>query len=562
MSKAGRGLFDIGTLPGVWPPVGAAVSGGQWQPRAAKGGIILATKGPGAGEQQKGDQGSGAGSDSSWVRTDQDCWQFFQQAPGQHRFFFCKQLDDTSGRVAVPSFDLAIIDEAEAVRRQEYVTLSPRELVFIAQGKPTETVAAAEYQRLKAAFTHLRTLGFFRNFLVAKHYTFWRRAVLRLRFRSVGAAPSHNTLVCWGLFESRTRLLATHCHRRVRWSLEQSLFLAKPAFCPALVSTQALLHRLTLVDVSGLGSQQRCSLAEFVEQRSTWRKVQAAPAITKHAGAVAKAAEEASSAAEAAATAAKASLKDESELTDRVGVDLYATTTAARARSMISIKQGKIEKARWYHTALAEAAMLPRFIRMVDLLFCEALAALARNTCQAAVAVLQGLQAAAVGDEGGQEQHRGGLLVSTVILGQHGPELAPSEAEWATALLEQVVEGTLGLVGVVPEVAALPAFQRYALAGVQRTAADGLAQADVAVQAAMLQLQGIVRDSFAHAAEAVRQFGPQHEVHVFLTQNWHPDVYAEEQRLVGVGAVQEIHKCCTMFDGCRQCPLAVFVCCG
>lgn len=35
-----------------------------------------------------------------------------------------------------------------------------------------------------------------------------------------------------------------------------------------------------------------------------------------------------------------------SQLQDRIGVDLYASTTAARARSMGAIKQEKIDRAR------------------------------------------------------------------------------------------------------------------------------------------------------------------------------------------------------------------------
>lgn len=48
---------------------------------------------------------------------------------------------------------------------------------------------------------------------------------------------------------------------------------------------------------------------------------------------------------ERAATMA-ASVRDPSELEDRIGVDLYAFTTAARAKSMWVIKQEKIDKAR------------------------------------------------------------------------------------------------------------------------------------------------------------------------------------------------------------------------
>eukprot|EP00887_Chlorella_sp_A99_P007672 scaffold20.g7672.t1 len=477
-------------------------------------------------QQQLGDD-DGSPASGNWVRSDEDAWHYFSQGWRNGReFFYARGTEDTScGGVPMPSMDLVVISEAEALRRRDYVTLSTRELIFVGAGGRTEAVAAAEYRRLKAVFAALHRIPFFGRYLLAKHYRLWAAAVKARRFR------------------------------RMRAALGAALLRGSPAFCAPLGALQAALHALSEVDACGAAAGallQRRSVEEFAAAAAGWR-ADAAGAVSELVGDAVRAAEAACAAAEAAAAAARASIADESELTDRIGVDLYAATTAARAKSMWTIRCEKAAKARAYHRAVAEAGKLPRLVRLVDLLLGSALAQLVAGSCQGATAALR---LGATGGEGegeaggGGEPRKGGrppagVLVSTVGFGElgagsaAGPVLAPGESEWLAALMEQLLEGSLALVAGVPAVASLPAFRAYALPGVERRGPDAIARADPAVQSATTALRVAVHRSFSQAAAAAGAYTPQREVRDFLAA-WDGDAYVAAQRasldLAGVQA--------------------------
>lgn len=257
----------------------------------------------------------------------------------------------------------------------------------------------------------------------------------------------------------------------------------------------------------------------------------------------------------------------------RLQVDLYAATSAAKARSMQQIRGEKQARAEAYHNALAHRAQLPRFLRMLDLRLAGALAGMAAGSVADAAAALHAAApgllpgaAAGVGQGCGQDTSADGeladspvpaeaaagsgegpatpaFLCSLVVEAGGGIGFSPSQAEWAAALEGEVLASSLRLAGGVLPLLRLPAFERYQVQQAAEGAAAGepeqaeqqpagaaeLAERDGEFVGAAADLAAMVQHSFARAGQLARQYQQYLAIHQFGC-NWDYEAWATQQR--------------------------------
>ncbi|PRW59277.1 dynein heavy chain [Chlorella sorokiniana] len=466
---APSGLFSVETVPG-WCPLGPEAQ----RKSQARRPVAAAAAAP-------------APSDAGWVKTDEDVAAYFERG-GAVEFFYCIRADDAaeaepaapgcvSWEAAAAEFFLKVVPQDRVARLQRYYIISRRQVVKVdkrkAGGEHTDAVPLAEWLRHKRAFLRLRQLTFFGSFGLAKCFALWRS-------------------------NAQGRVLLRRRHQ-----LSQRLFAACPAFAGPLGQAGALMEQLRGARAACVQPRRTYSAADWEEQQAAWRTRKAKPALEAAASQLARVAEGVCASVEAAAEEALATVQPH-ELSDRIGVDLYAASTKAKARSMQAIKHDKVTRAQAYHTALANRHALPRFLRQLDLRLATALAEGAAASVADAATALQGaapglLQqplggvaeagCASDGEEEGQVEGPAGaggipgssplFLVHVVLEEGGGVGFQPSEAQWAALMEDEMVGASLQLAGSVPPLLTLPAFERYNAAllagGATTPCADGAA---------------------------------------------------------------------------------------
>ncbi|KAL4425882.1 hypothetical protein ABPG75_009898 [Micractinium tetrahymenae] len=525
-------LFDVRTLTGYTPLPAALSPSGAAAARRAAGALCNALV------PLSARSGASDGSeDTSWVKTDEDVFDYFQRhgTEAQTQYFFLLPAAEAPVRLgpgaepatAAAEFFLRVVPSEKIAHAAVYFIFSPRQVVRVdaqrgaaAGARQTETMPMEQWRAHKRAFLSLRRLTFFNCFGQAKVFARWRRT-------------------------ARGCVLL-----RRRRALAGALMPAGETFGAALLGAQATLEgRLRAVRAAAVQPGRRFTAEEWREQQGAYRTRRVQPELDEALAELVRAAEAAAQQVEAEAAEFERTVQP-SELTDRIGVDLHAATSKARARSMQQIKLDKIERAAAYTRSLARRSQLPRFLRMLDLRLRTGLADMAAASVAAVADVLRAAAPGLAARERGRassdseapatSRSSSGAVVSrrssagpaffcsVVLADDGGIGFSPSEADWTAAVEEEVITASLHLAGSVPALLSLPAFEHYRtlLADVEwweQQGGTGQRAVGAAEQAqqhpvfadAAAELRSLLAGSFAAARALAQQYQQYQDIRCF-----------------------------------------------
>mmetsp|Transcript_44767 Transcript_44767/g.87731 ORF Transcript_44767/g.87731 Transcript_44767/m.87731 type:complete len:3997 (-) Transcript_44767:184-12174(-) len=291
------------------------------------------------------------------------------------KFVYCNRQD--TGDEFRP-YDLVIADRKKL--DPEFFTISSAGVVHVSPNQPSEFVSLADWMHQSTIFNVLRSIRFFKHYLIAKMFRMWRSNV-------------------------RYRL---YCKQRKQ--LSRSLFLARPSFCTPLIEVNKLMVEM---DGIKLISWNKSSVfesdafeSEQTSQRSTANKK--FEAVTDKLEAcvekVCKGVKE------------RARAYDHGVASDDLSNSRFAQHLMGgngRSKSMVAIKKERAERVRRLQHAAFEANMLGAFIRLVDYMEVEHLISI--TTSSTAEFLKQGLLT-----------RRGALFLTKVKFGDERLEFKPT----------------------------------------------------------------------------------------------------------------------------------------
>jgi hypothetical protein len=239
------------------------------------------------------------------VRTGDDVVSFYAKH-GQDtevRFFYCNRAPETAQDFR--PYDLIVVPREDVA--PEYFTMSATGVVKIGPGAATKTefTSLGDWVREKTVFGILRKMRFFRHYLVYKAFTFWRNQVRR------------------------------KLYNKVRAHLNSKLFLAKPTFVGALLEVRAHVHELSQIGMVALSPGHLYTLEEFSDAQQQQRVQKATPALEACVEKVQQCLERVCKEVTKQVQLFQDSIKDEGELDDLLGVNLYPSRGSEKIRSMV-----------------------------------------------------------------------------------------------------------------------------------------------------------------------------------------------------------------------------------
>jgi dynein heavy chain len=168
------------------------------------------------------------------LRTGDDVIKFFARHGDECpvRFFYLKRAAGSMGGVKIRPYDLDVVmagpiadSDLEfpplpfALEREECFTMSPKGVVHVEPGHPSEFIVLSSWIRSATIFNVLTSIPFFKNYRIFKLFHAWRRNALYQRFRKL---------------QSR---------------VASRLFLAKPTFCEPLLKVSGFMHDIAQVNL-------------------------------------------------------------------------------------------------------------------------------------------------------------------------------------------------------------------------------------------------------------------------------------------------------------------------
>lgn len=219
------------------------------------------------------------------------------------RFFYCNRAPETVFNFR--PYDLVVVPREDVA--PEYFTMSATGVVKIGPGANTKTefTALGDWVREKTVFGILRKMSFFRYYLIYKAFNFWRHAVRR------------------------------KLYSKVRATLNSKLFLAKPTFVGALLEVRAYVHELSQIAMVALSPGHLYTLDEFSDAQLQQRVQKATPALEACVEKVQQCLERVCKDVTKQVQLFQDSIKDEGELDDLSGVNLYPSRGSEKVRSMV-----------------------------------------------------------------------------------------------------------------------------------------------------------------------------------------------------------------------------------
>ncbi|KAK3267509.1 hypothetical protein CYMTET_23939 [Cymbomonas tetramitiformis] len=360
----------------------------------------------------------------SYIKTGDDVVEFYARngKESEVKFFYCNRADTG---IQFRPYDLEVVSREEA--GPEYFTLSASGVVHIKPGAHTagsEFTALGEWMREKSIFNVLTRMKFFKHYLVYKTFHIWRSSVRKKLF----------------------------C--QVRNRLTRRLFLAKPTFCPSLMELQGYVYELSEVRIMMANGNHLYNLDEYAELQISQRQHKAAPALEAAVERVQQVLEKICREVTKQARLYQESIRNDSELEDKTGVNLYQGRPADKSRSMVSIKKEKIERAKTYRRVAEEAKMLGDFIRLADYMLVEGVVGRAINTVAELLDLLE--SARRVTDKTSK-----GVFLTTVSFSDTAKVFTPTEQDVLNVLNQNVIEGTISTVQGVPRLLYMRSFSHY-----------------------------------------------------------------------------------------------------
>jgi len=271
-------------------------------------------------------------------------------------------------------------------------------------------------------FELISKVAFFKNHIIGRAFRRWHKGVRQANFR------------------------------RIRKRVEESLFLGKPAFLPFLSEIYKLVHDVQSVAFSWANHSHLYTLQEYADIQGATRDQKAKPALEAIAEAIQKVLERACKEVQRQAKLYQDSVRDEAELRDFTGVELF--TGRGAHRPMVVIKKEKQDRAYNYGRVMRELTMLGAFIRLADYMYVEAVIQRATDCVDDTYALLNGWRA--------QGDKAKGVFLSTIGWSPDGSiSFLPNESSIMDEIINHTVEGVITLANGAPRLLFMRLFSQY-----------------------------------------------------------------------------------------------------
>ena len=409
------------------------------------------------------------------------------------KFFYC--VPAPTGLTFRP-YDLVVTTREEA-HGGEYFTMSASGVVQIRPGEQSEFTQLGEWMRHKSIFNVLTRMRFFKHYLVYKRFKHWHKAVRRKLFR------------------------------QVRNKLTRKLFLAKPTFCPALMELCGHVHELSEINMMAIAEGRLYNLDEFAELQVNQRSHRATPALEATVERIQHCLEKVCREVVKQAKLYQESIRNEMELEDFTGVNLYQGRDMDKKRSMVSIKQEKIERAQTYRRVSEEAKMLGDFIRLADYMLVEGLVGRTVNTAEQLLDVLEASRQKAT------DKVSKGVFLTTISFTDGGIDFSPDAPDVREVLSSNVIEGMIATVQAVPRLLYMRSFSHYFNGKFQGMNPVSIIRSTDYFAQVRSRIDGVISKDFAAAAEYVKNFDEHRPIYTF-GKSWDFAAYKEREHSVAI----------------------------
>lgn len=323
---------------------------------------------------------------------------------------------------------------------------------------------------------------------------------------------------------------------QVRARIERRLFLAKPTFCPSLLELAGFVAELGEVKLLAGVPGHLYTLDEFADLQNQHRHLKAVPALERAVERAQAVLERVCKEVSRQAKLYKESVRDEAELNDTIGVNLYAQTSAERARSMVAIKEEKVERARTYRRVAEELSMLGAFVRLADYMVCEALFAKAVSTAEETLQLLEAPRAAAETTSAAAAK---GAFATALMFGDGGTtEFAPTEEDFQALLSQVVLEGALTCIQGVPRLLLMRAFSQFFDGKVTGLNPSTIIRSEPHYAELRSSIESLVRSDFSEARLYAQTFMDYYKIYTY-GKEWDGEAYARNDSKRGVKAFKQ-----------------------
>jgi dynein heavy chain len=259
------------------------------------------------------------------------------------KFFYCNRarVVEVGGRSSFRPYDLTIVSRKEV--NPEYFTISATGVVHVRPDRPSEFISLADWMHQSNSFNVLRSIRFFKHYLICKMFKLWQRNV---RF---------------------------HKFIKKRKKLSRGLFLARPSFSEPLLEVNRLLYEMETVKifVFELFDIKEKDFQDAQRLKKTEATTAFSSIVTKLEASVEKVCKNVKE---------RAKSYDSGHNTDDVTNSRFAQHLLAgnsRNKPMFKVKQEKAERKRQLLHAKLEKSMLGGFIMLVNYMETKSLVRLA-----------------------------------------------------------------------------------------------------------------------------------------------------------------------------------------
>lgn len=261
-------------------------------------------------------------------------------------------------------YDMVIVDRKKV--KPEYFTISAAGVVHIQPNEPSESITLADWMHQSTLFNVLRSIRFFKHYLIAKMFRLWRSNV-------------------------RYQLYV-----KQRKQLSRKLFLARPSFCPSLVEVKKLMFDMEQIEVANIRQGSHAGLQalepdEFESEQQNQRN-EATKLFEKTMLKLEKVVETVCKGIKERARAYGHGIASDDLSNSRFAEHLLGGN--GRTKSMVSVKKERAERVRKLKHAALEAELLSDFIRLIDYMQVEHLVRIILSTTSKFLVNLQTRKAA------------------------------------------------------------------------------------------------------------------------------------------------------------------------
>ena len=432
---------------------------------------------------EQAEEASGNGPQALGIKTSMDVIEYYVKNGhgAEIKLFHCNRIIDSDQFLP---YELVVVPRGRV--NPEHFTISAGGVVHLQNGIQAEFTPLGDWMRDQSIFNLLRQMKFFKFYLVNKMFRIWRYSV-------------------------RHKL-----YMQVREKLKRKLFLAKETFCPAMMELRSLIYDIEITPLSLISGTHLYHLDEFADQQQQHRSQKAVPQLESLVDRMQRILERVAK--DVVTQERHYRVSVEKELGDRTGISLLVGR-AAKTKSMVAVKQEKIERARTYKRIAEEAKMLGTFIRLLDHMLVEALVGLTIGTVQNMLKLFSNPNKAK------------GIFQTTVSFDKTGVLFTPPEADITKVIMSNVLEGMLATVNTVPRLLFMRSFTVFFEDKVNGPSPVQIIQSEPKYAKLKQGLTEVISTSFEQAFEYGTVFEDYREIHAFGT-SWDVSEYERQPRSV------------------------------